>query len=90
MHEFVSETAKYGDLSRGPRVVDAHVRAEMKKILEEVRNGQFAREWILENQAGRPQYSKLLERDLNHPIEKVGKALRARMSWLGAKTGAKT
>ena len=82
MHQYVSETAKYGDLSRGPRIVDEHVRESMKRILEEVRSGVFAREWILENQAGRPVYSKLLERDLNHPIEKVGKELRARMSWL--------
>jgi ketol-acid reductoisomerase len=82
MHQFVSETAKYGDLSRGPRVVDKHVRKTLRKILEEIRNGQFAREWVLENQAGRPVYSKLLERDLNHPIEKVGKELRSRMSWL--------
>ncbi len=82
MHQFVSETAKYGDLSRGPRVVDRRVRKTLKKILEEIRSGQFAREWVLENQAGRPVYSKLLERDLNHPIEKVGKELRARMSWL--------
>jgi ketol-acid reductoisomerase len=82
MHQFVSETAKFGDLTRGPRIVDGHVRAEMKKILEEIRSGQFAREWVLENQANRPVYSKLLERDLAHPIEKVGKELRARMSWL--------
>ena len=82
MHQYVSETAKYGDLSRGPRIVDDHVRESMKRILEEVRSGQFAREWVLENQAGRPMYSKLLERDLNHPIETVGKELRARMSWL--------
>jgi ketol-acid reductoisomerase len=82
MHQFVSETAKYGDLTRGPRIVDDHVRESMKKILEEIRSGQFAREWVLENQANRPVYSKLLERDLNHPIEKVGKELRARMSWL--------
>ena len=82
MHQFVSETAKYGDLSRGPRIVDAHVRESMKKILEEVRSGEFAREWVLENQAGRPHYTKLLERDLNHPIELVGRELRARMSWL--------
>jgi ketol-acid reductoisomerase len=82
MHQFVSETAKYGDLTRGPRIVDDHVRAEMKKILEEIRSGQFAREWVLENQANRPVYAKLLERDLNHPIEKVGKELRANMSWL--------
>jgi ketol-acid reductoisomerase len=82
MHQFVSETAKYGDLTRGPRIVDDHVRAEMKKILEEIRSGQFAREWVLENQANRPVYAKLLERDLNHPIEKVGKELRSNMSWL--------
>jgi len=84
MHQFVSETAKYGDLSRGPRVVDDHVRASMKKILEEVRSGAFAREWIAENQAGRPNYTKLLERDLNHTIEKVGRELRSHMSWLKA------
>jgi ketol-acid reductoisomerase len=82
MHQFVSETAKYGDLTRGPRIVDDHVRAEMRKILEEIRSGRFAREWVLENQANRPVYHKLLERDLNHPIEAVGKELRARMSWL--------
>ena len=82
MHQFVSETAKYGDLTRGPRIVDAHVKEEMKKILEEIRSGNFAREWVLENQANRPVYQKLLERDLNHPIEAVGKELRARMSWL--------
>jgi ketol-acid reductoisomerase len=82
MHQFVSETAKYGDLTRGPRVVDDHVRATMRTILEEIRSGQFAREWVLENQANRPVYAKLLDRDLNHPIEKVGKELRANMSWL--------
>jgi ketol-acid reductoisomerase len=87
MHQFVSETAKYGDLSRGPRIVDARVRETMRKILEEVRSGEFAREWVLENQAGRPYYSKLLERDLNHPIEKVGRELRARMSWLQPASG---
>jgi ketol-acid reductoisomerase len=62
--------------------VDDHVRESMKRILEEVRSGLFAREWVLENQAGRPMYAKLLERDLTHPIEAVGKELRARMSWL--------
>jgi ketol-acid reductoisomerase len=82
MHRFVSDTAKFGDLTRGPRVVDARVRAEMARILEEVRSGAFAREWILENQAGRPQYEKLLERDLAHPVERVGRDLRARMAWL--------
>jgi len=82
MHKFVSETAKYGDLTRGNRVIDERVRENMKKILEEIQTGQFAREWVLENQAGRPQYAKLLERDYNHPIEKVGKELRKQMAWL--------
>ena len=82
MHHFVSETAKYGDLSRGPRVVDADVRASMRAILEEIRSGAFATEWVLENQAGSPRYERLLARDLAHPIEKVGAALRARMPWL--------
>jgi ketol-acid reductoisomerase len=82
MHQFVSETAKYGDLTRGPRIVDDHVRESMRKILEEIRSGRFAREWVLENQAQRPVYQKLLDRDLNHPIEAVGRELRARMSWL--------
>jgi ketol-acid reductoisomerase len=82
MHQFISETAKYGDITRGPRVIDAHVRESMQKILEEIQSGAFAKEWILENQAGRPQYSKLLDKDRNHPIEKVGEELRAQMSWL--------
>ena len=88
MHQFVSETAKYGDLSRGPRVIDDHVKAEMKKILEEVRSGQFAREWIAENEAGQPRYRELLQRDLNHPIERVGRTLRERMAWLKRQAAA--
>ncbi|MBS1996063.1 MAG: ketol-acid reductoisomerase [Cyanobacteria bacterium SZAS LIN-2] len=82
MHEFVSETAKFGDLTRGPRVVDDHVRAEMKKILTEIQNGQFAREWIEENEKGLPNYNAMLAKDLNHPVEAVGKELRANMSWI--------
>ena len=82
MHQFVSETAKYGDITRGSRVIDQHVRENMKKILEEIQSGAFAKEWVLENQAGRPQYAKLLERDKNHPIEKVGEKLRGQMAWL--------
>ncbi len=82
MLEFVSETAKFGDFTRGPRIVDDRTRAEMRRILEEVRNGTFAKEWVLENQAGKPHYQALFQRDLEHPIEKVGKELRARMSWL--------
>lgn len=84
MHQFVSDTAKYGDLTRGPRVVNGHARKAMREILDEIRSGQFAREWIAENNAGRPNYNALLERDLAHPIEAVGKRLRARMSWLQA------
>ncbi len=82
MHKYVSETAKFGDLTRGGRVIDEHVRQNMKKILDEIQTGAFAREWVLENQAGRPQYSKLLERERNHPIEKVGQELRKQMSWI--------
>jgi ketol-acid reductoisomerase len=82
MHQFVSETAKYGDLTRGPRVIDDHVKASMQAILEEIRSGKFAREWVDENANGLPNYRELLQRDLNHPIERVGKTLRERMSWL--------
>jgi ketol-acid reductoisomerase len=82
MHEFVSDTAKWGDLTRGPRVVDAGTRARMKEILEEIRSGEFAREWIAESAAGKPTYNALLAKDLAHPIEEVGRNLRARMSWL--------
>jgi ketol-acid reductoisomerase len=82
MHRFISETAKYGDLTRGPRIVNERVKKEMGKILKEIQSGRFARQWIAENKAGRPNYQRLLKADLAHPIEKVGSALRARMSWL--------
>jgi ketol-acid reductoisomerase len=82
MHQFISETAKYGDLTRGPRVVDQHTRARMAEILDDIRKGVFAREWIRENANGRPEYDRLLQADLAHPIERIGAELRARMSWL--------
>ena len=82
MHRFVSETAKYGDLTRGPRVVNAATKREMKQILKEVQTGKFARQWIRENKTGRRKYDALLKKDLAHPIEKVGVQLRARMPWL--------
>ena len=82
MHEFISETAKYGDLTRGPRIVTRSTKAEMKKILKEIQSGKFARQWIRENRTGKKKYAKLLNKDLKHPIEKVGRALRARMPWL--------
>lgn len=82
MHQFISETAKYGDLTRGPRIVDEHTRSRMAEVLEEIRKGVFAREWIKENASGRPEYNRLMQADLAHPIEKVGADLRARMPWL--------
>ena len=82
MHKFISETAKYGDLTRGPRVVTRQTKAEMRKILKEIQQGRFARQWIRENASGRKRYTKMLASDLNRPIEKVGYALRARMPWL--------
>jgi ketol-acid reductoisomerase len=82
MHQFVSETAKYGDLTRGPRVIDDHVRETMRTILSEIRSGQFAREWVDENERGLPRYRELMQQDLEHPIERVGKKLRERMNWL--------
>jgi ketol-acid reductoisomerase len=82
MHRYISETAKYGDLTRGPRVVNAATKKEMKKILTEIQQGKFARQWIRENRTGRKKYRKLLEKDLAHPIEKVGAKLRERMPWL--------
>jgi ketol-acid reductoisomerase len=85
MHKFISETAKYGDLTRGPRIVNERVKNEMRKVLKEVQNGKFARQWIKENATGKAQYQKLLSADLDRQIEKVGAQLRARMSWLQEK-----
>ena len=82
MHQFISETAKYGDLTRGPRIVNERVKNEMRRVLKEVQNGRFARQWIKENREGRPNYQKLLAADIDRQIEKVGAALRARMPWL--------
>jgi ketol-acid reductoisomerase len=85
MHQFISETAKWGDLKSGPRVVNDRTKKEMGKILKEIQKGKFAREWIEENKAGKPVYNKLMKADLEHPIEKVGAELRARMPWLNDK-----
>lgn len=85
MHRFISETAQYGDLTRGPRVVDEHTRAKMREVLKEIQDGSFAREWIAENKAGRGNYMRKMNEDLEHPVEKVGKKLRERMSWLKAR-----
>ncbi len=82
MYQFISQTAAYGDLTRGPRIVDEHVRARMKDVLAEVQDGTFAREWIEENRSGQKNYRRMMKADLEHEIEKVGAELRGRMDWL--------
>ncbi len=82
MRKWISDTAKYGDVTRGRRVINESVRQAMREILEEIQSGQFAREWILENQAGRPVFYAELERQSKHLIERVGETLRAMMPWL--------
>ena len=82
MRYSVSNTAQYGDLTRGPRIINAGTKAEMKRMLEEVQNGSFAREWILENRANRPVFNALNRRGEEHPIEEVGRRLRAMMPWI--------
>jgi ketol-acid reductoisomerase len=82
MRSSISDTAEYGDLTVGTRVINEETRLEMKNILAEIQSGKFAREWILENQAGRPVYNALKRKGEEHLIEKVGKELRAMMTWL--------
>jgi len=82
MRYSISTTAKYGDVTRGPRIVTEKTKAEMRKILKEIQSGQFAKEWVLENQANRPVYNALLKKGAAHPIEDVGSKLRAMMPWL--------
>ncbi len=82
MLTFVSETAQYGDFTRGPRVVDAGTKERMRAILTEIQDGTFAREWIAEHKHGMTNYKAYKQRDLEHPIEKIGAMLRAKMTWL--------
>ena len=82
MRYSISDTAEYGDLTRGPRVIDEHVRETMRELLAEIQSGEFAREWILENQANRPVYGALKRQGKEHLIETVGKELRGMMSWI--------
>ena len=82
MRARVSDTAEYGDLTRGKRIITEKTREEMKKILGEVQSGEFAKEWILENKTGRPVFNALARKDAGHLIEKVGKKLRGMMTWL--------
>ncbi|MDI6785778.1 MAG: ketol-acid reductoisomerase [bacterium] len=85
MRYSISDTAEYGDLTRGPRIIDEAVKDVMRETLEEIQSGEFAKEWILENQANRPTYNALRNRDKNHLIEKVGSNLRNMMSWIKKK-----
>jgi ketol-acid reductoisomerase len=82
MHDFISETAKYGAVVSGPRVITEDTKARMRDVLMDIQSGSFARDWILENQAGKPRYEAMLKADRAHPIEKTGAELRARMAWL--------
>jgi ketol-acid reductoisomerase len=82
MRYSVSDTAEYGDYTRGPRIVTPETRAEMRRILHEIQSGQFAREWVLENQANRAGFLTMRRVDADHPIEEVGKRLRGMMSWI--------
>ncbi len=82
MHKFISDTAAYGDMVSGPRVVDAGARDRMKGVLTDIQDGTFARNWIAENEAGMPEFKRMMQADLEHPIETVGKDLRSRMDWL--------
>ncbi len=85
MRYSVSDTAEYGDYTRGPRIINDLVKEEMEQILAEIQDGSFAREWILENQAGRPSFNAMKRKEAEHPVEIVGKELRAMMPWLKLK-----
>jgi ketol-acid reductoisomerase len=84
MRYSISDTAEYGDLTRGPRVINEAVKAEMRTILDEIRSGRFAEEWIAESESGRANFNKLREEGAAHPIESVGAELRAMMPWISA------
>jgi ketol-acid reductoisomerase len=85
MRYSISNTAEYGDLTRGPRVVTPETKKEMKKILEEITSGQFAKEWMAEHKAGKPLFNKLYNADKDHPVEVTGRQLRKMMKWINAK-----
>jgi ketol-acid reductoisomerase len=85
MRYSVSNTAEYGDLTRGPRIINATTRAEMRQLLKEIQSGEFADEWMAEHEAGKPHFRELESQAEGHQIEDVGKRLRAMMPWLGEK-----
>src|SRR6185295_12550868 len=86
MRYSISDTAEYGDYSRGPRIVDAATKERMKQILSEIQSGKFAKEWIAENENGRPNFNAQRQNEAAHPIEVVGKKLRQMMSFLRPKS----
>ncbi|MEB1528486.1 ketol-acid reductoisomerase [Xanthomonas sp. WHRI 7945] len=88
MLEFVSETAQYGDYVSGPRVIDAATKERMRDVLTDIQNGTFTKNWVAEYEAGLPNYNKFKQADLEHPIEVVGKQLRAKMVWLNGEAAA--
>jgi ketol-acid reductoisomerase len=87
MRYSISDTAEYGDVTRGPRVVNAETKAEMGRILDEIRTGAFAREWVAEDDAGRPRFTQLVEAGKHHPIEEVGARLRPLFGWIASDIG---
>ncbi|MCZ6615234.1 MAG: ketol-acid reductoisomerase [Chloroflexi bacterium] len=86
MRYSVSDTAEYGDYSRGPMVIDQHVKDNMRRVLDAIQDGSFAKEWIAENDEGRPRFNRLRQENAGHPVEKVGKELRGLMPWLKSTT----
>jgi ketol-acid reductoisomerase len=84
MHFSISDTAEYGDYTRGPRIVNEETKAEMRRILDEIQDGRFANEWIAENKSGRPNFYEYRRRTQEHQIEKVGAELRSMMPWISA------
>ncbi|MCZ6813085.1 MAG: ketol-acid reductoisomerase [Alphaproteobacteria bacterium] len=82
MRYSISNTAEYGDYTRGPRLIDAHVKARMKEMLEEIQSGNFTKEWVLENRAGQASFKAMRRREAAHPIEEVGETLRGMMPWI--------
>ena len=88
MRQRVSDTAKWGDIHCGPRVIDARVKESMRQLLREIQSGQFAKEWIAEHEAGRPTFKRLMQEDDHHQVEQVGRTLRAMMPWIGTQQQA--
>ena len=86
MRYSVSDTAEYGDYSRGPMIIDQHVKDNMRRVLDAIQDGSFAKEWIAENDEGRPRFKRLRQENAGHPVEKVGKELRGLMPWLKSTT----